>query len=71
MKFTEGAFKNWGYEVATQQFRDQVRPPSFPCLVHRGIILGHPLAGGYGARKLDLGQLGRWSDGRGAELQDD
>eukprot|EP00045_Choanoeca_perplexa_P019930 m.3525 g.3525 ORF g.3525 m.3525 type:complete len:477 (+) comp5802_c0_seq1:61-1491(+) len=24
MKFTEGAFKNWGYEVATQQFRDQV-----------------------------------------------
>ncbi|MBU2649931.1 MAG: NADP-dependent isocitrate dehydrogenase, partial [Bacteroidetes bacterium] len=23
MKFTEGAFKNWGYEVATQEFRDQ------------------------------------------------
>ena len=24
MKFTEGAFKNWGYEVATQEFRDHV-----------------------------------------------
>jgi isocitrate dehydrogenase len=24
MKFTEGAFKNWGYEVATQEFRDYV-----------------------------------------------
>ncbi|MDX2175945.1 MAG: isocitrate dehydrogenase (NADP(+)) [Candidatus Sumerlaeia bacterium] len=23
MKFTEGAFKTWGYEVATQEFRDQ------------------------------------------------
>ena len=23
MKFTEGAFKNWGYEVATQEFGDQ------------------------------------------------
>ena len=23
MKFTEGAFKNWGYEVAQQEFRDQ------------------------------------------------
>ena len=23
MKFTEGAFKNWGYEVATAEFRDQ------------------------------------------------
>ncbi len=24
MKFTEGAFKNWGYEVATQEFRDAI-----------------------------------------------
>lgn len=24
MKFTEGAFKNWGYEVATAQYRDRV-----------------------------------------------
>lgn len=24
MKYTEGAFKNWGYEVAVEQFRDQV-----------------------------------------------
>ena len=24
MKFTEGAFKNWGYEVATNEFRDYV-----------------------------------------------
>jgi isocitrate dehydrogenase len=24
MKFTEGAFKNWGYGVATREFRDQV-----------------------------------------------
>jgi isocitrate dehydrogenase len=24
MKFTEGAFKNWGYELATREFRDQV-----------------------------------------------
>ncbi len=24
MKFTEGAFKNWGYEVATSEFRDQI-----------------------------------------------
>lgn len=24
MKFTEGAFKTWGYEVATQEFRDHV-----------------------------------------------
>jgi len=24
MKFTEGAFKNWGYEVAEQEFADQV-----------------------------------------------
>jgi isocitrate dehydrogenase len=24
MKFTEGAFKDWGYEVATQEFRDHV-----------------------------------------------
>ena len=24
MKFTEGAFKNWGYEVAEQEFSDQV-----------------------------------------------
>src|SRR5437870_4306028 len=24
MKFTEGAFKNWGYGIATRQFRDQV-----------------------------------------------
>jgi isocitrate dehydrogenase len=24
MKFTEGAFKDWGYEVAKQEFRDQV-----------------------------------------------
>src|SRR5262249_60240791 len=24
MKFTEGAFKDWGYEVATQEFRDRV-----------------------------------------------
>ena len=23
-KFTEGAFREWGYEVATQEFRDQV-----------------------------------------------
>ncbi|GAA3332510.1 hypothetical protein GCM10020331_092930 [Ectobacillus funiculus] len=24
MKFTEGAFKNWGYEVAEQEFSDKV-----------------------------------------------
>ena len=24
MKFTEGAFKDWGYEVATQEFRDRI-----------------------------------------------
>jgi isocitrate dehydrogenase len=24
MKFTEGAFRDWGYEVATREFRDQV-----------------------------------------------
>jgi isocitrate dehydrogenase len=24
MKFTEGAFKDWGYELATQEFRDKV-----------------------------------------------
>src|SRR5258708_10800452 len=24
MKFTEGAFKDWGYEVAVQEFRDRV-----------------------------------------------
>jgi isocitrate dehydrogenase len=24
MKFTEGAFRDWGYEVATQEFRDQI-----------------------------------------------
>ena len=24
MKFTEGAFKDWGYEVATQEFRDHI-----------------------------------------------
>ncbi len=24
MKFTEGAFKNWGYEVAAKEYRDQV-----------------------------------------------
>ena len=24
MKFTEGAFKDWGYQVATQEFRDYV-----------------------------------------------
>src|SRR5438445_7612006 len=24
MKFTEGAFKDWGYEVAVQEFRDKV-----------------------------------------------
>jgi isocitrate dehydrogenase len=24
MKYTEGAFKDWGYEVAVQEFRDQV-----------------------------------------------
>lgn len=24
MKYTEGAFRNWGYEVATQEFRDHV-----------------------------------------------
>jgi isocitrate dehydrogenase len=24
MKFTEGAFKDWGYEVARQEFRDQI-----------------------------------------------
>jgi isocitrate dehydrogenase len=24
MKFTEGAFKNWGYEVATTEFRDHI-----------------------------------------------
>jgi isocitrate dehydrogenase len=24
MKFTEGAFKDWGYELATQEFRDQI-----------------------------------------------
>ena len=24
MKFTEGAFRNWGYEVATQEYRDHV-----------------------------------------------
>ncbi|MBX3727866.1 MAG: isocitrate dehydrogenase (NADP(+)) [Candidatus Sumerlaeia bacterium] len=24
MKFTEGAFKEWGYEVATQEFREQI-----------------------------------------------
>ena len=23
-KFTEGAFRKWGYEMATQEFRDQV-----------------------------------------------
>jgi len=23
-KFTEGAFRNWGYEVATEEFRAQV-----------------------------------------------
>lgn len=24
MKYTEGAFKNWGYEVAVQEYRDQI-----------------------------------------------
>jgi isocitrate dehydrogenase len=24
MKFTEGAFKNWGYEIATAEFRDKI-----------------------------------------------
>src|SRR5262249_56006184 len=24
MKFTEGAFKDWGYELAVQEFRDRV-----------------------------------------------
>ena len=24
MKFTEGAFRDWGYELATEEFRDQV-----------------------------------------------
>ena len=24
MKFTEGAFKDWGYEIAKQEFRDRV-----------------------------------------------
>ena len=24
MKFTEGAFRNWGYEVATEEFRDHI-----------------------------------------------
>jgi isocitrate dehydrogenase len=24
MKFTEGAFKNWGYEIAKKEFRDQI-----------------------------------------------
>ena len=24
MKFTEGAFKNWGYEVAEQEFGDKI-----------------------------------------------
>ncbi len=24
MKFTEGAFRDWGYEVATSEFRDQI-----------------------------------------------
>ncbi len=24
MKFTEGAFRDWGYELATQEFRDQI-----------------------------------------------
>src|SRR5439155_19020074 len=24
MKFTEGAFKDWGYELAKQEFRDQI-----------------------------------------------
>ena len=24
MKFTEGAFKNWGYEIAKEEFRDQI-----------------------------------------------
>src|SRR5262249_25372882 len=24
MKFTEGAFKDWGYEIAVQEFRDRV-----------------------------------------------
>ena len=23
-KFTEGAFRDWGYELATQEFRDKV-----------------------------------------------
>ena len=28
MKFTEGAFRDWGYEVAKEQFRDQTIPES-------------------------------------------
>jgi len=28
MKFTEGAFRDWGYEIAREEFRDQVLPES-------------------------------------------
>jgi isocitrate dehydrogenase len=28
MKFTEGAFRDWGYEVAREEFRDQILPES-------------------------------------------
>ncbi|MBP1695586.1 MAG: isocitrate dehydrogenase, NADP-dependent [Deltaproteobacteria bacterium] len=28
MKFTEGAFRDWGYEIAREEFRDQILPES-------------------------------------------
>jgi isocitrate dehydrogenase len=36
MKFTEGAFKDWGYELAKQEFRDQIVTEDEVSKVHGG-----------------------------------
>ena len=42
MKFTEGAFRDWGYEVAKAEFRDQI--------VTEDEVDGRRLARGQGPR---------------------
>ncbi len=48
MKFTEGAFRNWGYEVATEEFREHVGQPVFAAVFRRHDVGLYRLAGSVG-----------------------
>jgi len=38
MKYTEGAFKNWGYEIAQKEFRDKIITEDEVNTIYKGKI---------------------------------